>query len=214
MLARSRGRRSRSAERRRRRPGSPSTSRRFHDSLHATPIGDYAAYIDLPTFVDYLIINELTCNVDAYTRSAFFHKDRDGKLKAGPLWDYNFSLAVGGSTAQSSTVGWKFQARRNVNNWYPMLTAQASFMDMVKARWKALRAGLMSQEALDERIADLIAPLLGEPIARDYARWPVATVYANSGLVRGPTGPTFDEQVQALRAYIADRMAWIDSQLE
>ncbi len=78
-------------------------------------------------------------------RSAFFHKDRDGKLKAGPLWDYNFSLAVGGSTAQSSTVGWKFQARRNVNNWYPMLTAQASFMDMVTARWKALRAGLLSQ---------------------------------------------------------------------
>ena len=45
-----------------------------------TPIGDYAAYIDLPTFVDYLIINELTFNVDAYTRSAFFHKDRDGRL--------------------------------------------------------------------------------------------------------------------------------------
>ena len=186
----------------------------FHDSLHANPIGDYAAYIDLPTFVDYLIINELTFNVDAYTRSAFFHKDRDGKIEAGPLWDYNFSLAVGGSTAQSSTVGWKFQARRNVNNWYPMLTAQAPFMDMVKARWKALRADLLSQEATDERIADLIAPLMGEAIARDYARWPVATVYANSGLVRGPAGSTFDEQVQALRAYIAERVAWIDSQLE
>jgi hypothetical protein len=101
-----------------------------------------------------------------------------------------------------------------VNNWYPMLTAQASFMDMVKARWKALRADLLSPEALDQRIAGLIAPLLGEPIARDYARWPVATVYANSGLVRGPTAATFDEQVQALRAYIAERVAWIDSQFE
>jgi hypothetical protein len=50
----------------------------FHDSLHQTPIGDYPAYIDVPSFVDYLIVNELTRNVDAYVRSAFYFKDRDG----------------------------------------------------------------------------------------------------------------------------------------
>jgi hypothetical protein len=60
----------------------------LHDNLHKTPISDYSTYIDLPTFIDYLLISELTRNVDAYVRSAYFFKERDGKLKAGPLWDY------------------------------------------------------------------------------------------------------------------------------
>jgi hypothetical protein len=67
----------------------------FHDVVHATPLGDYGAFIDVSSFVNYLIINELTRNVDAYVRSAYYHKDRGGLLVAGPLWDYNFSLGVG-----------------------------------------------------------------------------------------------------------------------
>jgi hypothetical protein len=186
----------------------------FHDSLHATPIGNYATYIDLPSFVDYLLVNELTRNVDAYVRSAFYHKDRDGKIKAGPLWDYNFALAVGGSGTIDPMGGWQFAGTRNVNNWYQKLTAQPSFMDMVKARWKSLRGNLMSQAALDQRITDLIAPLAGAPIAHDYAKWPVSTVYANTGIVRGPTVATFEGQVQALRTYIAARLTWMDAQLQ
>ena len=89
-------------------------------------------YIDVASFVDYLIISELTRNIDAYVRSAYFHKDRDGLLKGGPLWDYNFSLGVGGSSAITPTPGgttdggWQFQGRtagslpgRNVNSWFP-----------------------------------------------------------------------------------------------
>ena len=52
----------------------------LHDTLHLEPIGDYAQFIDVPSFIDYLIVNELTRNVDAYVRSAYYHKDRDGKL--------------------------------------------------------------------------------------------------------------------------------------
>ena len=98
----------------------------FHNALHATPIGDYANWIDVPSFVDNLIVNELSRNVDAYVRSSYYHKDRDGKLKGGPLWDYNFSLAVGGSgtiNPAPTSNGFQFQGTRNVNNWYPKLAS-------------------------------------------------------------------------------------------
>ena len=47
----------------------------------------YPSVIDIPSFVDFMIINELWANADAYQFSTYFHKDRNGKLRAGPIWD-------------------------------------------------------------------------------------------------------------------------------
>jgi hypothetical protein len=185
----------------------------FHNSLHATPIGDYAQYIDVPSFVDYLLVNELTRNVDAYVRSAYFFKDRDAKLKGGPLWDYNFSLGVGGANTIDPMGGWQYAGTRNVNNWFPKLTADPAFMTLVKARWATLRQGVMATAALDQRITDMAAPLTNA-IARDYAKWPVSTVMRNTGIVRGPTVTTWQEQVQAMRTFVSARAAWMDAQLK
>jgi hypothetical protein len=185
----------------------------FHDSLHQTPIGDYAAYIDVPSFVDYLIINELTRNVDAYVRSAFYFKDRDGKIKAGPLWDYNFSLAVGGSNTIDPTGGFQFAGSRNVNNWYPKLVADPAFMAQVRARWLELRKGPLSEAALEARLTALAAPL-ANAVVRDYAKWPVGDVIEPNAFVRGPTVATWDGQLAALRTFVRARATWMDSELQ
>jgi hypothetical protein len=79
----------------------------FHDALNGAsytdPATGYAAYINPATFVDQLIIHELSRNLDAYVRSQYFYKDRDAKLSAGPLWDYDltFDVAVSLKTATS-----------------------------------------------------------------------------------------------------------------
>lgn len=191
----------------------------FHDSLHQSPIGDYASYIDLQSFIDYLLISELTRNVDAYVRSAYYFKDRDGKLKAGPLWDYNFAL--GGVGAQnptpttSSDLGWQYTgASRNVNNWYPKLTSDAAFMTEVKNRYTELRKSLWSDDALTKRMDTLSAPLK-QAIVRDYERWPVQGVITSStGFVGGPTTPTWEGQLQVMRDFVKARLAWMDSNLK
>ncbi|MBK8601333.1 MAG: CotH kinase family protein [Flavobacterium sp.] len=54
-------------------------------------------YGDENSFIDYFLLNELTKNVDAYTLSTFFFKDKDsngGKLQMGPNWDYNLAWHV------------------------------------------------------------------------------------------------------------------------
>ncbi|WP_433926483.1 CotH kinase family protein [Sorangium cellulosum] len=189
----------------------------FHDSLHQTPIGDYAAYIDLPSFIDYLIISELTLNVDAYVRSAYYFKDRDQKLKAGPLWDYNFAL--GGVGAQNATpqsesdTGWRFSGQRNVNNWYQKLTGDPAFMAQVRTRYTALRQTLLSEAAIEQRMNSLSAPL-AQAVVRDYAKWPVPSVIESStGFVGGPTVPTWEGQLQVMRDFIRARLAWMDANL-
>ncbi|KYF72649.1 CotH kinase family protein [Sorangium cellulosum] len=189
----------------------------FHDSLHQTPIGDYATYIDLPSFIDYLIISELTLNVDAYVRSAYYFKDRDQKLKAGPLWDYNFAL--GGVGAQNATpqsesdTGWRFSGQRNVNNWYQKLTGDPAFMAQVRTRYTALRQTLLSEAAIAQRMDSLSAPL-AQAVVRDYAKWPVPSVIESStGFVGGPTVPTWEGQLQVMRDFLLARLAWMDANL-
>ena len=54
-------------------------------------INGYPSIIDVPSFVDYMIMAEIASNPDSYQFSTFFHKDRSGKLRAGPIWDYNLS---------------------------------------------------------------------------------------------------------------------------
>lgn len=182
----------------------------FHDSLHQSPIGNYAEYIDVGSFVDYLIINELSRNVDAYVRSAYFHKDRDGKLRAGPLWDYNFGWALGGQTSIDPNGPFQYDGSRNVNNWYPRLTKDPAFMDAVRTRWRELRSGLLSDEALLSRV-DQLAAQIQEAIPREYARWPVAQIYANPGIVRGSTAPDWETQLQVMKDFLVRRAAKMDS---
>ncbi|WP_437486806.1 CotH kinase family protein [Sorangium sp. So ce1014] len=189
----------------------------FHDTVHQTPIGDYSAYIDVPSFIDYLIISELTFNVDAYVRSCYYHKDRDQKLKAGPLWDYNFAL--GGVGAQSPTpesngeTGWRFSGQRNVNNWYQKLTADPAFMAQVRTRYTALRQTLLSEAAIDQRMNGLSAPL-AQAAARDLAKWPVSDIIESSeGFLGGPTAPTWEGQLQVMRDFMMARLAWMDANL-
>jgi hypothetical protein len=188
----------------------------FHDGLHATPMADYSAVIDVPSFIDYLIISELTKNVDAYVRSCYYHKDRDGALKAGPLWDYNFALGgVGAQQAapEGDETGFMYSGSRNVNNWYQRLTTDAAFMAQVRTRYDTLRQTLLSDAAVEERIAALIAPLT-EAAVRDFARWPVGDVITSGdGFTGGPTVATWDGQVQVMRDFISQRLAWLDTNL-
>jgi hypothetical protein len=151
--------------------------------------------------------------VDAYVRSAYYHKDRDGLLVAGPLWDYNFALAVGGSNATDPEADWQFAGSRNVNNWYPMLTEDTAFMDRVRLRYAELRQTLLADAAVDQRISGLIAPLTNAAV-RDFAKWPVGEIYSGGGFVQGPTVETWDGQIQALRDFVKARLAWMDAQLQ
>jgi hypothetical protein len=62
----------------------------------ADPGKGYRAWLDVPTWVDFLIVTELSNNVDGYWKSVYFTKQRDaggvrGKLSLQPVWDFNIA---------------------------------------------------------------------------------------------------------------------------
>lgn len=184
----------------------------FNDTLHSDPIGPYGDYIDVASFVDAFIINEFSKNGDAYVRSVYFHKDRDGKIVAGPLWDYNLTMAVGGSLfCNDNPTGWAYEFRSGSNDWFQRLIADPPFRQLVVERWKELRQGPLSQAALDERITKLTAPLVNA-IPREYERWPLCSLTGQIFAI--PEGDTFEAQLGVMSAFMSERGAWMDAQLQ
>lgn len=64
----------------------------FSSSGQSSALNGFPSVIDMASFIDFMILNELGSNVDAYQYSTFFHKERGGKLRAGPVWDFNLSF--------------------------------------------------------------------------------------------------------------------------
>jgi hypothetical protein len=190
----------------------------FHDALHgatfADPATGYPAYSDPASFADQLIIHELTRNMDAYVRSQYFYKEREGKIVAGPLWDYDLTMDVGGFFKNRDIQGWQYMenaVRNGVNNdWFQKLMTDPAFTARVAARWKQLRQGLLSDAQVDARINALTAGL-ANAAARNFQRWNILTS-AMVGPFVTPTQSTWQAQVDNMRTWLKARMAWLDTQ--
>ncbi len=187
----------------------------FHQALRSPDPSDpqtgYPAYIDVDSFVDLVIVNELTREMDSYIRSTNFYKDREGKIVAGPLWDYDLIFGTGGYFNNMETAGWQFEQVRQPqgNDWFVLLMNDQAFRDRVNARWGELRQGVLSDAQLNARIDALTQPLAASA-GRNFQRWPnLQDPFVGPFIT--PTAPTWEGQVQYMRDWLTQRVNWLDS---
>ncbi|MBN1575905.1 MAG: CotH kinase family protein [Chitinispirillaceae bacterium] len=183
----------------------------FHNALHAVPAGNWQQFIDLKSFVNMFIVNEITRNVDAWIRSAFMYKERGGPLTSGPVWDYNFAL----DNFARDTVGWHVEEnRRGSNDWHTLLWKQPEFKSAVKARWNDLRPTLLSDTAVVKRIDDVRAPIT-DAAERDLLKWPVdSSSLFGRGFGNDTLQPkTWAGQIDNLKSWTKKRMKSLDSSM-
>ena len=129
--------------------------------------------IDVPSFVDFMIIGEISSNVDIYQLSTFFHKDRKGKLRAGPVWDFNLAYGHDEFGNRSRYDVWQFDNSDNVGpKFWKDIFSNDEFSCYFARRWYELtQPGLpLSYEQLCSRI-DELDELISEGVGRDNQRW-------------------------------------------
>jgi hypothetical protein len=188
----------------------------LHSATPSDPTTGYPAFMDVDSFVNMVIISELTRNLDAYVRSHYMHKDREGKLMAGPLWDYDLIAGVGtsGGTPNLATTGFQHEASQSriavTVDWYPLLVKDASFQKLLVARYKQLRQGVLSDAELTARMTKLSTGLAGGA-GRNFKKWNNLTT-ARIGNFQTPTADTWEGQLTAMRTWLTARTAWLDTQ--
>lgn len=167
-------------------------------------INGYPSVIDLPSFVDFILINELASNADAYEFSTFFHKDRNGKLRAGPIWDFN--LTFGNDLFfwgydRSQTDVWQFNYGGNDGpKFWRDLFDDAVFKCYLAKRWQALTVPGMPLNSLEIfTLIDETATLITEAVERQET-------------ITGTTGE-FDQQIIDIKNFITERITWLSNEL-
>jgi len=187
------------------------------DEFTSTDIG-YAAYIDVSSFIDFFILNELSNNVDGYRLSTWLVKDRNEKLKMGPIWDFN--LAFGNANycggANSDVWTYKFNERCPgdfwvIPFWWERLLEDPSFVMQLQLRWNNLRSGPLSDMAILGRIDDYHSLLLGSGTIDDnFSKWPVLGTYVwpNNFI-----GDSHDEEVSYMKDWTSERLTWLDNSI-
>jgi hypothetical protein len=178
------------------------------------PETGYNNYLDVGSFVDQMILNEICKEVDAYRYSTYFYKHhvKDGnKLFAGPGWDYNLGYGNVNYWAPGiNTGGWVYPdvttVPWSIMYWWKRLMEDAYFRDLLKTRWVGLRQELYSDEALEQITGSMVSHL-GFAIDRNYERWPILGQYVWPNYF---VGETYEEDLDYFTAFLFDRVAWMD----
>ena len=184
------------------------------------PVFGYQAYIDKQSFYDFFLLQELGRTVDGFRSSSFMHKHKsggawNGKLHAGPIWDFNLSYGNADYCDANITTGWQYNFDEICNFtsaipfWWEKLLDSPSYRNGLKCRWEELRQGPLHTDSLHTFIDSMVV-YLDEARIRNFQKWPIIGVYVNWN---GFVGNTYQEDVNFLKTYIANRAAWIDNNL-
>jgi hypothetical protein len=174
----------------------------------------YAKYIDVDSFIDHFLLNELLRNVDAFRLSAYMHKDRGGKLEMGPVWD--FDRSSGNIDTLASPEGW-YLARRFSGYeppfWWSRLLEDDTFRRRLARRWNQLREDALSSASLTAAI-DANVSTLGAAADRNFAVWPFLGS-RRPPFNRDPVASrTYAGEIHELKSFLVARADWIDRHVE
>ena len=176
------------------------------------PSTGYRKFIDVPSFIDFMIVNEIGKNVDAFVFSTYLHKDKDsndGKLHMGPLWDFNLAYGnVDYNAGAQYAPGWMGDESYRMY-WFRRLRQDPYFTNALKCRWTSLRATTFSNVKMLHTI-DSIAAVLEEPQKRNYKRWPILGTYIWPNQF---VGDTYQSEIDFMKQWIVDRLEWMDSNM-
>ncbi|MFZ4670433.1 MAG: CotH kinase family protein [Flavobacterium sp.] len=169
-----------------------------------TLLNGYPARIDIPSFVDFMISNDFAANADGYQLSTYFHKDRKGKLRAGPIWDFN--LTWGNDLFQygldrSKYYTWQFLNGDNEGSkfWRDMFN-NAIFKCYLSKRFNQLiQANQPLNTAVLNTFIDNTITLISEAKVRENQKW--------------NTIPNYALEIANLKAFISNRTNWMTNNL-
>jgi hypothetical protein len=183
--------------------------RALYGGNFASSTEGYAKYLDVDAFIDHFWLVELTKNVDAFRYSAFLHKPRGGKITMGPAWDWNLSFGNADYYDGNETSGWYYENLRDTEiSWIYRLRQDPDYMQRSIDRWTELRRDVFATEKVLARV-DAMRAQLQESQDRNYRRWPILGRPIKPNYY---VGPTFDAEVNWMKLWIKDRLAWIDRQ--
>ena len=176
----------------------------------------YPSMMNVESFVDFILLQELAKNVDAYRLSTYIYKDKesvDNRLTAGPVWDFNHGFGNCDYGETWEVDNWLLEYNPEGGDqmafWWELLWEDLAFQHKAAVRYTELRQTIFSEEHIYS-IIDSIANYLGPAVDRNFARWPLLGNYIWPNYY---VFDTYEEEIDYLKSWTAQRLAWMDSDI-
>lgn len=172
------------------------------------------------SFIDYMIMNELSKDYEGYRKNTYIYKDKLGKLKPGPLWGNEIAWANTIDCNSNLTTGWAYEAGNvcSTNSklapfWWSKLATDVEYMKALKCRYTEYRkTGNLLDTAKIFYTIDSMATRLNAngAITRNFTQYPIWGV----NLVNEPTPMSTNhaQEIASIKQYIKARLTWLDAQ--
>jgi len=172
----------------------------FGANFTDTAIG-YRHYLDVPSFVDWCLINEIIKNNDAiFYASCYMNMAPGGKLKMGPIWDFDIALGnVSYNNDFDPTGLWVSQS-----SWMVRLFQDTFFVHQVQQRFNYFNSRVNNfLQNIDSN-----ASLLSLSVAANNNVWQTLGKYIGSNPV---VAGTYPGEIQNLKTWLTTRVSWLQS---
>lgn len=180
------------------------TENALYGENFADPENGYAKYMNVDTFVDWYLINEITKNPDAiFNTSCYMTWEPGEKLCMGPIWD--FDLAFGNCNWNNC----KFPEGLYIidASWYARLFQDPNFVLKVKERFNHF------YEMKDDIFREINenAEYLKYSIIENDAKWNILYQY------RWPNHAiwgSYDNEIQYIKRWLDTRFEWLKAEYD
>lgn len=168
------------------------------------PNKGWQRYMDLDSFVDWYLINEIAKNNDALLwSSCFMSLKRNDKLKMGPVWD--FDIAFGNINYNNNQTPYGFWVKNA--SWFSRLFEDPVYVEAVKNRFQFFYS--RKEEILHE--INKSASYLKVSAQENEKRW--HTLYTSTWPNYDVWGSYFNE-VQSMKEWLNTRLDWLKVEYE
>ena len=156
---------------------------------------DYADYLDIDSFIDWWFVHELAGNGEPnHPKSTYMHKDKLGKLKAGPVWDFDWGTFVGSSYYHTKSAV-----------YYGRLFSDPTFVTRVKELWSLRKSGF---DSIINTIATKASELENSAVL-NIALWPLTNQTVN-----GDEQMSYEDAVNRMKSAYTNKLNWLDSRIQ
>lgn len=163
----------------------------------------YKSLIDIDSFVEWYLIMEITKNGDAcFYTSCYMNLARNGKLKMGPLWD--FDTGLGGYPPLWGNEFLNQPEDFHIKNasWINRMFADPEFVALVKERFNSYYD---NKSAIIDHIGNVAETNKQSAIANNRV-WGVLCNESDSDTA---TESAYNEQVDYVKTWLSTRLDWL-----
>lgn len=169
---------------------------------------DICKYIDVQTFIDFYIVQELFKNLDVDFSSSRLYI-RSGKIYAGPIWDMDLSCGNANPAVYKDNHNSAQEIYAFKRSWIKDLLLVSEFKELFVARYNELQpliVNLYTNNSLGSNRIDILQSKYKAAFLRDssVAGWNFVSVGPDSAPYQ-----TYDEYVEYLRNWLKERNEWL-----